>query len=444
MTAKRLIQILNITIAVILVLVPFQAFLTTWAGSNFGHLDLFRIWKELILVILTVGSLYLIYTDKKLRQWFLNSRLVILIVIYAGWQLAMALAAVLRHQANGSAVVYGLIINLRFLLFFLVCLALAAKSDWLTKNWRKFILWPAAVVVTFGLLQLLVLPNNFLTHFGYGPDTIPAYQTVDQKPDYIRLQSTLRGPNPLGAYLLVIMTVLIAWLTRKKKLIVTLLSIAAAIVLFYSYSRSAWLGLIISLAVLIYLVLNKSASIKRIGYLALAGLLILVGLVFVFRNNDRVQNTLFHTDENSQSAESSNQSRTQAMVDGAKSVVNEPLGRGVGTAGPASARNNHPARIAENYYIQVGQETGVIGLGLLIAINVYVVIGLWKVRDQELGRIALAALVGLTLVNMLSHAWSDDTLAYVYWGLAGIALASSVILNLPTGQAGKERKHAKT
>ena len=24
---------------------------------------------------------------------------------------------------------------------------------------------------------------------------------------------------------------------------------------------------------------------------------------------------------------------------------------------------------------------------------------------------------------MLSHAWTDDTLAYVWWGLAGIAMA---------------------
>ena len=33
------------------------------------------------------------------------------------------------------------------------------------------------------------------------------------------------------------------------------------------------------------------------------------------------------------------------------------------------------------------------------------------------------SLIGLTFINLLSHAWTDDTLAYVWWGLAGIAMA---------------------
>jgi hypothetical protein len=40
-----------------------------------------------------------------------------------------------------------------------------------------------------------------------------------------------------------------------------------------------------------------------------------------------------------------------------------------------------------------------------------------------LPQILLASLAGITFVNLLSHAWTDDTLAYLWWGLAGIALA---------------------
>jgi O-antigen ligase len=103
--------------------------------------------------------------------------------------------------------------------------------------------------------------------------------------------------------------------------------------------------------------------------------------------------------------------------------VNEPLGRGVGTAGPASVYNNNNVRISENYFLQVAQETGWAGLILFIAINYLIVCELWRRRNEVLARILLASLAGITFINLLSHAWTDDTLAYLWWGLTGIALA---------------------
>jgi len=100
------------------------------------------------------------------------------------------------------------------------------------------------------------------------------------------------------------------------------------------------------------------------------------------------------------------------------------LGDGPGTAGPASYYNQgHPVRIAENYFVQVGQETGWLGLALFLLINVGVAALLYVKRDDPLALSLFASLIGLTLINLFSHAWADDTLAYVWWGLAGVALA---------------------
>jgi hypothetical protein len=44
----------------------------------------------------------------------------------------------------------------------------------------------------------------------------------------------------------------------------------------------------------------------------------------------------------------------------------------------------------------------------------------------------------LTVVNLLSHAWADDTLTYVWWGLAGIAMAQPATRINPI-----TKKHAK-
>ena len=116
------------------------------------------------------------------------------------------------------------------------------------------------------------------------------------------------------------------------------------------------------------------------------------------------------------------------MERGAKEIIKKPLGTGVGSAGPASARNElGEVRIAENYYIQIGQEIGIVGMLLFIAFNIMVAIELWRRRSHQVAKVLLASLIGITFVNMLSHAWTDDTLAYIWWTLAGFALAPLLV-----------------
>jgi hypothetical protein len=47
-----------------------------------------------------------------------------------------------------------------------------------------------------------------------------------------------------------------------------------------------------------------------------------------------------------------------------------------------------------------------------------------RIPQSRLALVLFASLIGITVVNLLSHAWTDDTLAYVWWGFAGIALAA--------------------
>ncbi|HSH18546.1 MAG TPA: hypothetical protein VK978_04110, partial [Candidatus Saccharimonadales bacterium] len=138
------------------------------------------------------------------------------------------------------------------------------------------------------------------------------------------------------------------------------------------------------------------------------------------------QNIFFHTNEHSRSAESSNAGHVAAVRNGSADMVQAPLGSGTGTAGPASVYNQAPARIAENYYIQIGQEVGVLGLALFLAINVLVVRRLWALRQSStLAVVLLASFLGITIINLLMHAWTDDTLAYLWWGFAGAAVGNS-------------------
>jgi hypothetical protein len=200
--------------------------------------------------------------------------------------------------------------------------------------------------------------------------------------------------------------------------------LANLVVLFFSFSRSAWIGAALSIIVVLLVGVSQGRGRRIMLYVGVAGGVIALSLLLILHNNARFDNIIFHTQVHSVAKQSSDQGHASALRIGLHDLVHEPFGRGPGTAGPASDYNSHPARIAENFFVQIGQETGWLGLLVFITINGGVGYLLWLGRKSSLALSLLASLIGLTFVNMLSHAWADDTLAYVWWGLAGIAIAT--------------------
>lgn len=409
---------------VIILLLPFHAFLTIWLSSLIGHYTALRLWKEVLLLISVVAVLFLVATDHRIRSHTLTRRLVWLILAYMALNVAWGVIAYSGHDVTAKALGYGLIVNLRFLAFFLVTWTVALRMARLRVHWQWITLWPAVLVIAFGLLQILVLPHDFLHHFGYGPHTIAPFETINHNNQYVRYASTLRGANPLGAYLLIPISLLsIIWLKGKRRRLYAGLIVAALIVEFFTFSRSAWIGTVLSMGTITLLSL-RSKRAKQIALSCVAVLAVLTaGSYAIWHHNVRYENFVLHTQTHSAIKTTSNAGHLSALKDGVRDVLHEPLGGGPGTAGPASIYNSGRTRIAENYYVQVGQETGWLGLVLFMLITVGVGYLLWLRRDHPLALALFASLVGLTFINLLSHAWADDTLAYIWWGLAGIAMA---------------------
>lgn len=427
-------------VALILALIPFHAFLTVWGSTLLGHYTLLRLWKELLLVPLGLASLWLVFRELLLRQQILRSWLFRLIVIYYFLMVLLGLIALKQHTVNATALYQGLIEDLRLVTIFFVAWVAASYSPWLKDHWRLLLLVPAIIVVVGGLLQAFVLPADSLSHFGYSAVTIKPFETVDQNSQFVRVQSTLRGSDPLGAYLIVVLaaiTVSVASLMSRRTTVKyeayrnalpwMLGGVAVLVVLYLTYSRSAYIGALIAMAGAVWLSMPSSA-VRR--WLLVAGVIICVifgGAVFALRHNPTFEDTFFHTSQLTKSKQSSNQNHVTALKNGVNDLLHQPFGLGPGSAGPASVHNNHPARISENYFVQVGQEAGWLGLGLFIAITVLVGKALWDKREDQLVMIMLASLVGLVVVNLLLPAWTDDTLAYVWWGLAGVAASSAAM-----------------
>lgn len=424
-------NLMGYILAAVFVLLPLHAFLTVSLAAALGHYDLLRLWKELLLLLVTPAVAVLIWKTPGLWNYMKQGWLFWCIGCYVLLHLVLGLVALSRGQVNGFALEYAWIVNLRPLLIFVIAFVVATRSRWLRNHWEQLLLYSAGVVIGFGLLQVFVLPTNFLQHFGYDAATIMPFETVDQKLDYVRIQSTLRGANPLGAYLVLVLSALIVLLIKSKRdqrqiVGITMLS-AGLVVLVSTYSRSAYIGMVLAALTAIMLVIHGRKSKQRLAAgMAVLLLLASVSLV-VLRDNNRFENTFFHTDETSQSATSSNAQRTSALQSGLSDVWHQPFGGGPGTAGPASAHNNAPARIAENYYLQIGQEVGWLGLGLFIAILVAVTRRLFALRGDPLARTLLASLVGISCIALVSHVWTDDTLGLLWWGLAGVALAPALL-----------------
>jgi hypothetical protein len=408
-----------------ILLMPFHAFLTVWFSSFLGHYTALRLWKEVILLLIGLATLVLLAIDHKIRSHTLTRRLVWLVAAYSLLNIVYGGIMYLRGDVSLKALGYGLIIDLRMPFFFLITWAVALRTKRLRYHWQGLVLWACGGVVVFGLLQALILPDNFLSHFGYNASTISPVETINHNAHYQRIASTLRGANPLGAYLIVpisILTMILAQAKLRRNWQFGLLA-GSVICLFFSFSRSAWIGATVAIVVTLALTVRSKKLQQNLYLLIGAGVVLLAGLGLALKDTASFQNLVFHTENASAIKHSSNQGHISAFKDGIRDIAHRPLGDGPGTAGPASVYNPHETRIAENYFIQIGQETGWLGMALFILINAGVGYLLWLRRADPLALSLFASLIGLTVVNLLSHAWADDTLAYVWWGLAGIAMA---------------------
>jgi hypothetical protein len=285
----------------------------------------------------------------------------------------------------------------------------------------------AFVVAAFALLQVFVLPHDILKYIGYNNTTIAPYLTVDQNPQYIRINSTLRGPNPLGAYAVIVLSLLFAvWLKpRREKLrqpfAISVIVIGSFVALWASYSRSALFAAFAAFAVIALVIAGRRISKKF--WIALVVIVIVVaGALIAGRNTNFVSNVLLHNNATTGASVDSNQGHVSSLEDGVSDMVHHPLGEGVGSTGSASLYGNQPT-IVENQFLFVAHEVGWIGLALFVYISFLVLKALWRRRSDWLALGVFAGGIAMILIGLLLPVWVDDTVAIIWWGLAALALA---------------------
>jgi O-antigen ligase len=207
-------------------------------------------------------------------------------------------------------------------------------------------------------------------------------------------------------------------MATKYRVWAVLIWLASLVTLFSTRSRSAWIGAFVGLAASVLLVANQKLR-KQLIYVLTATI---VGMVFAFAltwNSQFVQTTLWHRDPGEISNINSDNQRQSSISASLKAISERPFGSGPGSVNIASTYGPSPITV-ENYYLQIAQELGVIGLALFVAIVVLVAIKLWKQRSNDIAAALLASLLGLSIVSLFLPAWGDETVSMLWWGMAGL------------------------
>lgn len=430
--SKPTVTILATLFIIICALLPFHAFISTWLISNFGFELLFKAWKEILLFFVMVPlAAWVALTNKALLRKLITSRLNQLIVAFIALN---GLVVVLLGGAT-NVVAAGLTFNTRFFVFFLVAqiVAYALVRTRFSERVLQVLFWAGVAVVVFGTLQVFVLPADFLRHFGYSLAIIPPYFTVDNNENIVRILSTLRGPNALGAYLIVWVP-LLAYTTRRIILRfgwswhaagIAVVWFCTAITLYGSRSRSGWLGVVIALTVFVLLSVNRALQ-KRLLLIGAIFTVLVSTLLVANWNSSFVQTTLKHKDPAESSQVDSDVDRTSSLQLAINAIIDKPLGHGVGSANIASTYGDNPKTV-ENYYLQMAYELGVVGFLLFVAIIGVMGVMLWRLRHLPIGVVLFSSFVGLFVANLFLPTWGDETVSMLWWGLAGVFLAEQLV-----------------
>jgi hypothetical protein len=427
---QTLLSVIGAALVFILALLPFHAFISTWGGTAIGPLLVWKSWKEILIALLVPVVVWLCVRRPDIARAVWRSKLNKFILAYTVLTLVMAMLS----AASTDAIFAGLLLNLRFFaMFVLAQIIVVGGAPWVAtlKRWlTPWLLGTAAFLGILAILQVTVIPRDFLSQFGYSKDaTVAPYILVDQNPNALRAFATMRGPNTLGSYLLLPLALaLLLWWQDRRRWWASGTAGLSVLAIFLTSSRSAWLAAAAAVALLAFVTLPKQKLLTWLKWGTIPAVTLVVVVIWLATTVPVLRLAIFHSGGNSQTeglTEGSSNQHWQAAVDGMANVGTHPFGSGVGTAGPASFYNTASApRISEDYFIQIAQETGIIGVILFGIISVLVGSRLWSRRRELLPCALLASFIGMNVINLFLHGWADDPTAMTWWGVAGLFIGA--------------------
>ena len=442
----------------LLCLLPFHAFFVTVGtkilqGQHKSPPLLLSVWKEAFILLLLFLVVIEIVYSKKIRQFFIFDRLDIALISFT----VLALCVSYMQHVPVKQLAYGFKYDLWPLWIFFICRRVTWSTEFVTNAVRS-LLYTGSIVALIGFV-FLVVPSSFLEWLGYSEThslylphkTTAAFQAIGDT-GIRRLQSVLSGPNQAGLWLLLPASLAtVTYFIKKTKTlkkdmptfyVARYLLITFAILL--TLSRSAWVALFVILLYAIAVIGGKNSVKKSIRRFVIIGSVPIIAVLLIapsivlraVSNADHIQKPLVAL----------------------QSIWQHPFGLGLGSAGPAS----HHVRdvcldvpsganitwakpypelclfmnstqivptdrtctcpfITENWYLQIGVETGILG-GLLFLYCIFTVIKMLYVKKFTWEIAITMYIIGISIAAIFLHAWEDTAVAVSAWVLLATVL----------------------
>ena len=430
---------------VLIAFLPFHALLVTLGtklieGPNHAPMEALAIWKEGVLGVLLVIAVVEIVSGQRTA----NSEQRTAFTIDAIDVLILALFAIaLALFASGlPASLHDFLLGFRYDFVPLVALVVFRRVPWTDRflsTAYKVLFWDGVIVAAYGLITI-ALPMSFFTRLGYSdlhsiylPDApVAAFQQIGGIA-LRRLQSTMSGPNQLGLWLLLPLTIALLRKARPAFMLI-------AVVLFATVSRDA----VLAMGVIVAAILWKRTTHRKFfrmvaAALAIAFVIALAGIRFAPSIFLRPGSTIDHI---------------ARPLESLRLIVLHPLGMGLSAAGPASnhlhetcvflRKGDDPSWasdrpelcvfvggkqvqpvdhecdcpvLPENWYVQIGVELGVAGLILYLLL-----IGAILRKLTKGTAVVFLVFLAVSVAALFLHAWEDAALAYTLWMLVAVTL----------------------
>ncbi|MFA4995814.1 MAG: O-antigen ligase family protein [Patescibacteria group bacterium] len=297
---------------------------------------------------------------------------------------------------------------------------------------ENFLIW-SAVILVFGYLQLIFVPDfSFMALFGWDP-----HQG--------RMLSTFFDPNYLGAFLVLLLSVLLGVglgsSNRKLKNILIAFFILSWIALYFTYSRSAWAQGAIALPLVAY---------RKNWKLALGVLAIFIIMVFVpTRLGSRIaqSGSIFQSSSTSTTQDSdfdpSAAARGESLKRGLKLATNHWL-YGVGYNAYGTALTNSglskdksltgmSSQGSDSSLLNIFATTGIVGLVLFLSFFTSLGFKLFLKFKEKKDWLAWSLLS--FLVAWIAGSFFNNTLLYILILLPFLVLISTALADNKPNQS---------
>jgi hypothetical protein len=420
-------KIIFIFLIVVLSLIVIHAPMVVGLGTVFPkYATEIKAWKEILILITGILLIVFIIINRKIDIF--KDKVVILSLLF----IAINFLTVIFLRNNIMATISGLMIDLRFITYFLELYIFLKLRPKYKKAFVMSLIIGALIVLVFALLQITVLPKDVLKYIGYGDGTIEPYLLVDKNNQFVRINSTMRGPNPLGAYATVCILMSLIYLMEKTNnkvnqfirqkgnILALVMFVLSIVALWFSYSRSALLATIIGIILIICVKLAKKWPKLIYSSLTLVAVIIISVIAISWKTNF-VQQVVLHENPDGGSVTKSDYGHVSSLVDGIKSVINRPFGYGIGSTGSASLYTKSPI-IVENQFVFTAHEVGILGLVFFLILLFVIFAKLASNINNSFIFGVLISGIMMCFIGLFLPVWTDDTISIISWGMFAIAL----------------------